>query len=41
MARTLCKLLGAVLLIVGLVGFAMPNLLGMHLGLRSTTSSIC
>lgn len=31
MARTLCKLLGAVLLIVGLVGFAMPNLLGMHL----------
>jgi uncharacterized protein DUF4383 len=31
MARTLCKLLGVVLLIVGLVGFAMPNLLGMHL----------
>jgi hypothetical protein len=31
MARTLCKILGVVLLIVGLVGFAMPNLLGMHL----------
>ena len=31
MARTLCKLLGVVLLIVGLVGFPMPTLLGMHL----------
>lgn len=31
MARTLCKILGVVLMIVGLVGFATPNLLGMHL----------
>jgi hypothetical protein len=31
MAKTLCKILGVVLLIVGLVGFATPNLLGMHL----------
>ncbi len=31
MAKTLCKILGVVLLVVGLVGFAMPNLLGMHL----------
>jgi uncharacterized protein DUF4383 len=31
MAKTLCKILGVVLLIVGLAGFAMPNLLGMHL----------
>jgi len=31
MAKTLCKILGVVLLIVGLVGFASPNLLGMHL----------
>ncbi|HEY6066706.1 MAG TPA: DUF4383 domain-containing protein [Thermoanaerobaculia bacterium] len=31
MAKTLCKLLGVVLLIVGLCGFAAPHLLGMHL----------
>jgi len=31
MAQTLCKAAGVVLLIVGLAGFAMPNLLGMHL----------
>jgi hypothetical protein len=31
MAKTLCKILGVVLLIVGLLGFAQPNLLGMHL----------
>lgn len=31
MAKTLCKILGVVLLIVGLAGFAMPTLLGMHL----------
>jgi uncharacterized protein DUF4383 len=31
MAKTLCKILGVVLLIVGLCGFAAPNLLGMHL----------
>ena len=31
MAKTLCKILGVVLLIIGLVGFAMPNLLGLHL----------
>lgn len=31
MARTLCKVAGVVLLIVGLAGFAMPNMLGMHL----------
>ena len=31
MAKTLCKILGVVLLLVGLLGFALPNLLGMHL----------
>ncbi|MGH9318041.1 MAG: DUF4383 domain-containing protein [Thermoanaerobaculia bacterium] len=31
MAKTLCKIAGIVLFIVGLVGFAMPGLLGMHL----------
>jgi hypothetical protein len=31
MTRTFCKILGFVLLIVGIAGFAMPNLLGMHL----------
>lgn len=31
MAKTLCKILGVVLLIVGLCGFAAPNLLGFHL----------
>jgi len=30
-AKTLCKVLGVVLLIVGLCGFAVPTLLGMHL----------
>ena len=32
MARTLCKVMGAVLLLVGILGFAQPRLLGMHLG---------
>ena len=31
MAQTLCKIAGVVLLLVGLAGFAMPHLLGMHL----------
>jgi hypothetical protein len=31
MAKTLCKILGVVLLIVGLCGFVAPNLLGLHL----------
>ncbi|HSE62162.1 MAG TPA: DUF4383 domain-containing protein [Thermoanaerobaculia bacterium] len=31
MAKTLCKILGVVLLILGLVGFASHNLLGLHL----------
>jgi hypothetical protein len=31
MAKTLCKILGVVLFIVGLLGFASPDLLGMHL----------
>jgi hypothetical protein len=31
MAKTLCKILGVVLLIVGLIGFAVPDLLGLHL----------
>lgn len=31
MARTLCKAAGVVLLILGLAGFAMPHMLGMHL----------
>ena len=31
MAKTLCKVAGVVLLLVGLLGFAMPTLLGMHL----------
>lgn len=31
MARIICKALGVVLLIVGLLGFAEPRLLGMHL----------
>ena len=33
MARTVCKILGVVLLLVGVVGFAAPNLLGAHLSL--------
>jgi len=31
MARAICKVLGIVFLIVGLLGFITPNLLGMHL----------
>jgi len=31
MAKTVCKILGVVFLLVGVVGFAAPNLLGAHL----------
>ncbi|HET6980171.1 MAG TPA: DUF4383 domain-containing protein [Pyrinomonadaceae bacterium] len=31
MAKTVCKVLGVVFVLVGLCGFAMPNLLGAHL----------
>jgi len=31
MAKTICKVLGVVFLIVGLLGFVSPRLLGMHL----------
>ena len=31
MAKTVCKILGVVLLIVGICGFVLPNLLGAHL----------
>src|SRR5215210_9465980 len=31
MAKTVCKILGVVLLLVGLIGFASPRLLGAHL----------
>jgi hypothetical protein len=31
MARTLCRLLGFVLLLAGAAGFAEPHLLGLHL----------
>ena len=31
MAKAICKVLGVVFLIVGLLGFVSPNLLGMHL----------
>jgi hypothetical protein len=31
MAKTVCKILGVVFVLVGLVGFAAPNLLGAHL----------
>lgn len=31
MTRKLCQILGAVLLVVGAIGFAKPDLLGMHL----------
>ena len=31
MAKTLCKVAGLIFLILGLVGFATPNLLGFHL----------
>ena len=33
MAKTVCKILGVVLLLVGLAGFAAPRLLGAHLTL--------
>ena len=31
MAKTVCKILGVVFLLVGLIGFVAPNLLGAHL----------
>jgi uncharacterized membrane protein HdeD (DUF308 family) len=31
MAKAICKVLGVVFLVVGLLGFMFPNLLGMHL----------
>ena len=31
MAKAICKVLGVVFLILGLLGFVSPNLLGMHL----------
>jgi hypothetical protein len=31
MAKAICKVLGVVFLVVGLLGFIFPNLLGMHL----------
>jgi hypothetical protein len=31
MAKTVCKILGVVFLLVGVVGFVAPTLLGMHL----------
>jgi hypothetical protein len=31
MPKTVCKIVGVVLLLVGVAGFAMPHLLGMHL----------
>ena len=31
MAKTICKILGVVFVLVGLAGFAAPNLLGAHL----------
>jgi hypothetical protein len=31
MAKTVCKILGVVFLLVGLIGFASPNLLNAHL----------
>jgi len=31
MPKTLCKIVGVVLLVVGVAGFARPHLLGMHL----------
>jgi hypothetical protein len=31
MAKTVCKILGVVLLLVGVIGFAAPHLLGAHL----------
>ncbi len=31
MAKAICKVLGVIFLVVGLLGFVFPNLLGMHL----------
>jgi uncharacterized membrane protein len=31
MAKAICKVLGVIFLIIGLLGFVSPNLLGMHL----------
>jgi len=31
MCRILCRIIGVALLLVGLAGFALPHLLGMHL----------
>src|ERR1044071_5389414 len=33
MAKTICKLLGVVFVIVGIAGFVAPNLLGTHLSM--------
>ena len=33
MAKTICKLLGVVFLLVGIAGFVAPNLLGTHLSM--------
>lgn len=33
MAKTICKILGVVFILVGIVGFLAPGLLGMHLNL--------
>ncbi|MET0621864.1 MAG: DUF4383 domain-containing protein [Pyrinomonadaceae bacterium] len=33
MAKTICKILGVVFLLVGILGFLAPGLLGMHLSL--------
>jgi len=33
MAKTVCKILGVVLLLIGVCGFALPNLMGLHLSL--------
>jgi hypothetical protein len=33
MAKTICKLLGVIFLIVGIAGFVAPNLLGSHLSM--------
>jgi hypothetical protein len=33
MAKTICKILGVVFILVGIVGFLSPGLLGMHLSL--------
>jgi len=32
MAKTVCKILGVVFLLVGVAGFAAPSLMGFHLG---------